>query len=764
MLCPLLISHTYYVLLIQDILQPEDKDVFSCQFEEICLSTCEIITKQSFLTSCLVGAYGEGSVMPTLRLTSAIAENGPERTHQLLANSGILVSTADMLRDALVGGDYYVFASCVSLTSICGSHLTSNSENSGIQSLRGCVQMLSNVLTIDEGDGSDWSRVRVLSSLKRKCVFAIERLCRNSGLWVTIVTHFIPSVSEYLVAKANDHSAEDINALCAGLRVIMRVISLPAHASAILQTGITSSLSDLICELDVDSTTTSLMCEVESLSLQILNCLVSIAIGKQQSEQTREIDALNAACTVLTRTDSAVLTSNIASKMKLALDIILKVVIDLENFDDDSLPSSRIISFVETIGMHTDFVKRLCASLLYFGEMNENSSELKVEPMYGPTILLFEGDCAGFDRSLDAAIYLLYRIASFTTLVETSYKDEFWHQFFLEDEKTANVKSKTATSTAACATFLNILHDEVGGICVPMNRSKSHYYQNVSLPLVRERLLNGLHGGIEEFASMKNDAEIASYFQNLLQTYNVTQSCLGLCNSPLLLDPAFQVLEIILSEFSDSLIESVIADGASLTALFNLLSINLKDVEIKTKPEMIRIFSAVTLSQAGKLGILGAAVKQNGLRSLAIASLSTACLMEEQDSVECLAEDLTGDGVSMSTLCLRAIVDILSDHDEAKSTIHMSPAEANAISLSLGKKLASMVLDHFVKHESGESSVEDDNGVNYLPEVMIICALASFEESLITLCKNGGLEALSLVAAEGIEPAIIALQNVSLLE
>lgn len=180
-------------MLIQDILQPEDKDVFSCQFEEICLSTCEIITKQSFLTSCLVGAYGEGSVMPTLRLVSAIAENGPERTHQLLANSGIIVSTADMLRDALVRGDYYVFASCVSLASICGSQLTSNSENGGIQSLRGCVQMLSNVLTIDEGDGSDWSRVRVLSSLKRKCVFAIERLCSNSGLWVTIVTHFIPS-------------------------------------------------------------------------------------------------------------------------------------------------------------------------------------------------------------------------------------------------------------------------------------------------------------------------------------------------------------------------------------------------------------------------------------------------------------------------------------------------------------------------------------------------------------------------------------------
>ena len=41
--------------------------------------------------------------MPTLRLTSAIAENGPEHTHQKLARCGVLLPIADMLRDALVG-------------------------------------------------------------------------------------------------------------------------------------------------------------------------------------------------------------------------------------------------------------------------------------------------------------------------------------------------------------------------------------------------------------------------------------------------------------------------------------------------------------------------------------------------------------------------------------------------------------------------------------------------------------------------------------
>ena len=94
-------------------MSPEEKDVFSCQFEEICISTCDMITKNSFLATCLVGAYGEGSIMPTIRLASAIGENGLETTHQLLARSGILSPIADMLRDALVCEwfHYYVFHS-----------------------------------------------------------------------------------------------------------------------------------------------------------------------------------------------------------------------------------------------------------------------------------------------------------------------------------------------------------------------------------------------------------------------------------------------------------------------------------------------------------------------------------------------------------------------------------------------------------------------------------------------------------------------------
>lgn len=68
-----------------------------------CISVCDVITKNSFLSSALVGIFGEGSVIPVLRLVSAIAEMGPETVHADLAQTGFLVPITDMLRDAVVG-------------------------------------------------------------------------------------------------------------------------------------------------------------------------------------------------------------------------------------------------------------------------------------------------------------------------------------------------------------------------------------------------------------------------------------------------------------------------------------------------------------------------------------------------------------------------------------------------------------------------------------------------------------------------------------
>lgn len=661
-----------------------------------------------------------------------------------------------------IAGDYYVFASCLSLISICGPQLNSNSENSAIQSLRGCIRMLTNVLTIDDGDARS-SQGNILSSLKRKCVNAIERLSSNAGLWVTIVAHFVPCASAFLARSIGCHSPEDIKTVIAVLRVIKRVISLPDHALKISRTNLGVVISQLICEMNSESSGCE---EIEIMSLDILQTLISMSITKQQKQPMLESDGINAACTILSKNDDKCFSTNLVAKTKLALELILTIAVDLESIDDASLSSSsRIIAFVESIGMHNELIRRLCATLTQQGGIVEEHNENKIDSLFGSTILLFEGECGPFHRSLDAAIYLLYRISLYSSIIDTSHGDEFWNIFFLEDQKAANAKTKSLVTTASCATFLNALVDEDGGVCTPINKGNMDSFR-LSLPIVRERLLVGLHAGVEEFSAMKNNDDGSSLsFCNMLKTYSIPQSCLGLCKSPFTLDSAYHVLEIILSEFPDVLVESVVTDMISLKAIFDLLSANNHGYEVKTKPEMVRIFAAVTLSAAAKLRILGPAVKRYGLRSLAIASLSTACLMEEQDSVEYLAEDLTGDGSSMSSLCLNAIVNIVSMKNDTvdESYIELSPSEAKAIAASLGKKISNMVLEHFMKRENGEFNVDVGDDVDKLPEVKLLCSLTSIQESLIELCTQGGIEALSLIASDGIEPAIVALRNVSTL-
>lgn len=90
--------------LIQQGLGATGNDVFATQFQEICATTSDIINKNSFLPSALVGVFGEGSAMPILRIVSVVAENGStKRVHQQLVRSGVLLPLTDMLRDAMNG-------------------------------------------------------------------------------------------------------------------------------------------------------------------------------------------------------------------------------------------------------------------------------------------------------------------------------------------------------------------------------------------------------------------------------------------------------------------------------------------------------------------------------------------------------------------------------------------------------------------------------------------------------------------------------------
>ncbi len=95
-----------------------EKDIFSCQFEDVCTSACDVVSKNNFLAPALVGAYGEGIVMPTLRLLSTIAANASsKKIHKQIVRSGALLPVTDILRDAMVG-EYTNRANCTWLCTL----------------------------------------------------------------------------------------------------------------------------------------------------------------------------------------------------------------------------------------------------------------------------------------------------------------------------------------------------------------------------------------------------------------------------------------------------------------------------------------------------------------------------------------------------------------------------------------------------------------------------------------------------------------------
>jgi len=125
-------------------------------------------------------------------------------------------------------------------------------------------------------------------------------------------------------------------------------------------------------------------------------------------------------------------------------------------------------------------------------------------------------------------------------------------------------------------------------------------------------------------------------------------------------------------------------------------------------------------------------------------------------------------------MCIRSLVGVLSLEDKTHKDIHpstkkrmiiLSPGEAKAISSSLGKKLSEIILARFMKHaevqdlDDTTDSNDNDPSVTDSPEVLLLCALASRKEALPDLCAHGGLDALSLVAAEGETSAILGLHE-----
>lgn len=662
-------------------------------------------------------------------------------------------------------GDYYVFDACVATIGYSGPQMNSSSENNSIQALRDSIKMFANIISIkDNNNEPDASK---LTALKEKCIKAVDMLSLNPSLWTVIVAHYVPNFLENWLTVENALSGnfKTRSIVCTGLQTIIRVIALPTHAVFVANTGLAATLSNIICSRD--DSRQQIDTEVEGLAIQIIKTLLSYSEKKGPSAERVEagvvdVYALDVACHLLSR-DNDQDYNSVMLTTKLALEILLTI---LDAFDDilepDIAKSTRIIGFLETVVSYDSFLRKLFATAQLSDKEHPDLDDSS-QSFYGKPICMFEGICGRFDRSADAAVNILCWILFYSTISHSQNAGAVWDAIMLEGKDIADPFMKNVAIISVSANFLNVLSQEKC-ICRPKSPSKLKYFQDAVIPIVQERVLNILSGSCKEILETSGRDNLES-FQNICDRYRLPQLCLQLSANFSLIELAFEVLECILVGFPQSLLEAVVSDKLSLTSLLNLLglSCNTKIVNQQTVGK-IRVFSAAMLSSAGNLHCLGSAVNSAGLRSFAIASLSAACLVDDDD-IESLVEDLMEEGSSIATLCLNGLIDILSTSTHSMDQrIMLSAPEARAISSGLGKKLSSMVIERFV-HKAEREHVLGDVGTNEniqrFPEVTLLCALASSKDSLAELCNCGGLEALSLVAGEGELSAINALLEVS---
>jgi hypothetical protein len=715
-------------------------------------------------------------------------------------------------------------------------------DSASLASIRDAVRTISSVLLIEESADGEEEQVETLKQLKTESIFALEALSTNTSLWAAISQHSVPAVSQYLLDYDTWHEddAPRQAVLCAALRVIQRIIPLPSHAVAAARAGLGTSLAKVITgKIDKNDPNDKSSAsdrrralirererreqkvgpgsddDVQKIALEVLHTLASQGAARRGDEKGSlglyHCGAVGAVCYLLssraTAPDESAGPASPAQQgaalgsqetiAKLGLEFLLYLLADLETplppndpYNGAENQRSEALAFVDVVGRKVRFIRCLVATMLQTeiglnitgsngNKEKEESSTFVVAPLYGPPLILFEGSCGGFPDPQQAAVSVLFSIASLCcTNRESKQSETFWETFLMREERSlVRKETQQATAVAACALFLNILMDEEGGICVPRDSIRETYYIDASLPLVRKKLLEGLlmsiSGAFETLAESEDITSTAPLL-SLLRQFHVPETCLALCASPGLIEPASQIVERSMELYSEELIPSVVTDKNSLRALFDSLNRRIGGAETKRASTQIRRLNCQILSHAADQGTLGPAVDRLGLRTQAVAALTAACLVDGEDPGAQSFDDDDLVDIDVPLLCLRSLIAVFSVPPKNSDSLangggdhrlYLSSAEATAVASTLGRKISEMVLARFQRHHDGDDDSidsEDEAGhksITDAPEIRLLCALASNKEALPDLCKNNGLQALSLVATEGDLSAIEAMHE-----
>eukprot|EP00970_Alexandrium_tamarense_P004389 scaffold732_cov265-Alexandrium_tamarense.AAC.9 len=692
--------------------------------QDACTMACDVLSMNvdqgKLLPSVLIGSLGEGCIVPLLRLILAIAQNGQHELRGELLRTGAIVCVSDMMQQSLQAGDRYTFSTSIAIIRLCGPCL-SIGDSGTITSLQNAIRTLSAVLSISEQGGSiNQQQTNTLASLKLESLLALEALSNNVSLHNSISSDALPALGMLLKREKGQMQSSDGESesmICSALKTIQRIAS--SNAELVVRSGIASTLVE--CLQGSPGT-------IQEVSSQLLHDLASV-----EHSGATEMRGVLLTSGVLEGCASVISDKGVLPHTTmLCLEIIELVV---SNAPTSPETSRRVIqsmngqeSFLRVLiaTMMSSERKRLVDGCIATG--SDHDQQLNIQPLYGEPLQLDDDGSSSAVRILTKLSFLLC-------------SDAEGEKLFQDALMLRNVRGSSVVVSIACCVLLDVWRGESNGI----GEQGSLAAQSI--------LVESLSSSLEE--SLSSSAS-SNHAEAIIAIFKVPELCLAMCQSQSLAQAAFDLFEaVVLPLPTIKLGQLLLTNESTLLALFELVTG--QNNQVLDKDHAKQTFASV-LGALAKAGLLPAAVERLNVRSRAIAALSAAMLMNGDGNL--IIDD---DEDSMPRICIESLAAILSSQQDS---MDMTPLEARALATAIGKALSSTVLNRFFTQASLESTLDasvdhshDRALISKSAEARLLCAIASFPESLVVVSEVGGLEAISLIAHEGEIGAIKALRK-----
>jgi hypothetical protein len=669
-------------------------DEFESRRKEVCKVACDVVIRggrsgPALLPTILVGGFGEGSVVSSLRLALAIAQNGSKEQHSKLALSGLLVPVSDLLRTALTRGDLYKFSAALALVRFCGPHVAAGTSG-GVQSVRDAIRVATNVLTLPSNPDASVQEIETQEALKSECISALESLSKNAALWSAISTDALPSIVSYLHSSCDPGSGglSLPETRCAALRAVLEIVQVPSHAVSAAEAGLSEPLGRMLKNINTLKARQQQIDEnMQILVMEVLHVLVSNRDSRRHCRLLQG-DVLRSVCAAVGYSSSdqpKKPSDNRADTAFLGLEVLLFVLSDVETLEETPLvlQSPEAMAYLDSVAAEPRFIRSLCATMLLQTEMkirrhdiHEDDLFFDVPQLFGPPLPLVKGPCAGLKNTHEAAASLLFKVSVYACAIESHISESFWKAALLQDLHNINDATECLrTASTFCSMFLKLLTDEYVAF-IPTNPNQMQDYKNLTRPLVRYRLLEALKESLRELTteSVLGHQEIDEYMLSLLVAFNIPYICLSVWRDPALLELAYELIKMMVEADPDEVLHLFVESKESILSLFDLLNLD-SSTEALVKVTDIRRFLATTLEKLAQNGMLTGAVEKFDVRSSAIAALAAACLSEgERTSDE--DEELTSNRLASGLM--QCLVELCAATDKGgdMKAIELSPVEA----------------------------------------------------------------------------------------